>query len=310
MGQLLQKLSLQQVLSPQQILSLKLLQLPTLELEQVVKQELESNPLLESEEEDGDGGEEKDPSDDVDWDAILEDGFRLMGAQEEREEVEEDRRPQYSARTTLWDHLRSQLHLLLSDRRDIEIGEAIIGNLDEDGYLCCSVGEIAESSGFPEEDVERVLRVVQGMDPPGVGARDLRECMMIQLREMDLEDSLAMRIVRDHLDDLVERKYRKLCEELGVTEGELKEAEEVISKLNPRPASANFGEGAMSIVPDLIVERRDGDYEVVVNDSSVPSLRISPLYRSLLREESLEEEVRRLRVLALGGLREVGVGGR
>ena len=87
MGQLLQKLSLQQVLSPQQILSLKLLQLPTLELEQVVKQELESNPLLESEEEDGDGGEEKDPSDDVDWDAILEDGFRLMGAQEEREEV-------------------------------------------------------------------------------------------------------------------------------------------------------------------------------------------------------------------------------
>jgi len=292
--QLSQKLSLRQILAPQQLLSLKVLQLPTLELEQVVKQELESNPLLESEElEDMSQSEEsQEDMEDVDWNAILEDGFKLMGTQEEREEVEEDRRPQYSARMTLGDHLRSQLHLMLSDPRDIEIGEAIIGNIDEDGYLCCPVEEIAESVNVPKEDVEKVLRVVQTMDPPGVGARDVRESLMIQLKEMGLEDSLAMRIVRDHLNDFIERKYWKLLRDLGTTEEELKEAEDIISKLNPKPASANFGDGAMPIVPDLIVERKDGEYEVIVNDSYVPSLRISPVYRSLLRKRDLDEDVR------------------
>jgi len=130
------------------------------------------------------------------------------------------------------------------------------------------------------------------MDPPGVGARDVRESLMIQLKEMGLEDSLAMRIVRDHLNDFIERKYWKLLRDLGTTEEELKEAEDIISKLNPKPASANFGDEAMPIVPDLIVERKDGEYEVIVNDSSVPSLRISPLYRSLLRKRDLEEDVK------------------
>jgi len=134
--------------------------------------------------------------------------------------------------------------------------------------------------------------VVQTMDPPGVGARDVRESLMIQLKEMGLEDSLAMRIVRDHLNDFIERKYWKLLRDLGTTEEELKEAEDIISKLNPKPASANFGDGAMPIVPDLIVERKDGEYEVIVNDSYVPSLRISPVYRSLLRKRDLDEDVR------------------
>lgn len=288
--QLSQKLSLRQILAPQQLLSLKVLQLPTLELEQVVKQELESNPLLESEELEGPSQSEE--LEDVDWEAILEDGFKLMGTQEEREEVEEDRRPQYSSKITLGDHLRSQLHLMLSDPRDIEIGEAIIGNINGDGYLCCPVEEIAESLNVPREDVERVLRVVQTMDPPGVGARDVRESLMIQLKGMGLEDSLAMRIVRDHFGDFIERKYWKLLGDLGTTEKELKEAEDIISKLNPKPASANFGDEAMPIVPDLIVERKDREYEVIVNDSSVPSLRISPIYRSLLRKKDLEEDVK------------------
>ena len=294
--QLSQKLGLQQILAPQQLLSLKVLQLPTLELEQMVKQELEANPLLESDEpepENPSQAEElQEPTDEeVDWDAILEDGFELMGLPEDKEEQEEDRGPEYSARMSLSEYLRSQLRLLLPEE-DLEIGEAIIGSIDEDGYLCCPVEEIAKAIGVPPEEVERVLRIVQTLDPPGVGARDVREGLMLQLRDMGFEDSLAMRIVRDHLDDFIGRRYGKLCRELGVTEEELKEAERIISKLNPKPASGNFGEEALPIVPDIIVERRNGDYEVIVNDFSIPSLRISPLYRSLLRRKDLNEDIR------------------
>lgn len=297
MVELSQRLSLQQILAPHQLLSLKVLQLPTLELEQVIRQELEANPLLEVVEPEPEGPSQSEElqehtDEEVDWEAILWDGFELMGVPHEREEREEDRRPEYSAQVNLGEYLRSQLRLLLSDPKDLEIGEAIIGSIDGAGYLCCPVEEIAKAIEVPSEEVERVLRIVQTLDPPGIGARDVREGLMLQLKNMGLEDSLAMCIVKDHLEDFTARRYGKLCRELDVTEEELREAEQIISRLNPRPSSGNFGEEALPIVPDLIVEPRNGEYEVVVNDASVPSLRISPLYRSLLREKDLNDDVR------------------
>ena len=298
--QLTQTLSLQQKLAPQLIQSLQLLQLSALELEQLIKQELELNPVLELEEDEEPPSQEEAPDeeerpdeeeltsdfDEEDWTKYLEDAYEMgsrdFGEFEKRDEEEYRREPKETE--TLMDRLLFQLRMSVSTPKEQQIGEFILGNLNGDGYLTCPVDEIAESLSVPVEDVERVLEIIQTFDPPGIAARDLRECLMIQLTEKGLEDSLAMKIVRDHFEDWIKWHHPQLAQDLNISEDELRDALEVISSLNPKPGAELFAEEPRTIVPDVTVEKIDGEYIVILNDRFAPSLRISPAYVALLKD--------------------------
>ncbi|MFH1008158.1 MAG: RNA polymerase factor sigma-54 [Candidatus Latescibacterota bacterium] len=300
--QLSQTLSLQQKLAPQLIQSLQLLQLPTLELEQLIRQELEMNPMLELEEQEENlESEEADTEaespdteeelssdfDAEDWAKYLEDGFNMGGDSsrefERRDEQEEPRR-EIKDTETLMDRLLFQLHMGVSDPEDRLIGEFILGDLDGNGYLSAPTEEVSEALHVSAQDVERLLRIIQRFDPPGVAARDLRECLMTQLSEKGLGDSLAMQIVRDHFEDWTKWRHRELCRDLRISEETFRDALEVICSLNPKPGAELFADTPRTIIPDVTIEKVDEEYVVLLNDRFSPSLRVSPSYYALLKD--------------------------
>ncbi|MGB1892206.1 MAG: RNA polymerase factor sigma-54 [Candidatus Latescibacterota bacterium] len=310
-----QNLSLQQKMAPQLIQSLQLLQMSTLELELEIKQQLELNPLLEetmeqreeveepAEEVEALKEEEELPqeSEEVDWDALLDDQFDTGSYNSERTEYdpnwEVDREPQEN-RITAIPPLVEQLHeqLALGDLSIElrEIGEYIIGNLDDRGYLGCSVEEIAGDLDVEVEVVEHVLRTIQTFEPPGIAARDLRESLMIQLALSDLPlAELALEIVRDHMEDLTRRRLTRITRALGISNDLLKEVLEVIENLQPYPGSPSSSDynGLLTldtevsyITPDLIVEKEGEEWVVALADGTLPALRINPEYADLLKE--------------------------
>lgn len=338
MIRLTQTASLQQKMAPQLIQSLRLLQMPSLELEQLIQQELEINPLLEISEEmeqdeeeeewdlDDDPDDEEDPDpeeeaeleelefddadmddgrfDEDDWNEYLNDSG-YSSPQEEFDPNIEEWENDGAEQQSLEEELGAQLLLTDLSDEDREVGKYIIGNIDEDGFLQTRVEDISMVLGIDVETVERVLQVIQAFDPPGVGARDLRECLMIQLREQGLEGSLAMQIVQEHLDDLVNRRYSKICRALGVEREGIAQAEEVISGLNPKPMI--YREAKINhnlVVPDLEVQKVGDEYVVSLTDRNVPSLRVSPTYRTLLSQsEKVGREAKKFVVDRLNSAR-------
>jgi RNA polymerase sigma-54 factor len=315
MLRLSQNLSLQQKMAPQLIQSLQLLQMSTLELELEVRQQLELNPLLEESLELDEEREEEKPAeealkeeqelpkeaDEVNWDALLDEQFDQGAYNTERSEYdpnwEVDREPQENRITTippLVQLLQEQLSLSDLEGDDRQIAEAIIGSLDEKGYLACSVEDIAAVLEAPAEDVARVLVVVQGFDPPGVAARDLQECLIIQLRQREGPGvELALQVVRGHMEDLTKRRYGRITRALDVSAEQLREAIEVIQSLQPHPGSSSASDynGLLTlnmdvtyITPDLIVEKVGDEWVVSLTDGSLPSLRINTDYTRLLKD--------------------------
>ena len=302
-------------MTPQLQQAIRLLQMSTLELELEIKQQLELNPLLEetmeqreeveepAEEVEALKEEEELPqeSEEVDWDALLDDQFDTGSYNSERTEYdpnwEVDREPQEN-RITAIPPLVEQLHeqLALGDLSIElrEIGEYIIGNLDDRGYLGCSVEEIAGDLDVEVEVVEHVLRTIQTFEPPGIAARDLRESLMIQLALSDLPlAELALEIVRDHMEDLTRRRLTRITRALGISNDLLKEALEVIENLQPYPGSPSSSDynGLLTldtevsyITPDLIVEKEGEEWVVALADGTLPALRINPEYADLLKE--------------------------
>jgi len=295
------EIKLKQILAPQLIQSLKLLQMPILKLEQLIRHELSTNPFLEEAEpaeerdESMNGSEEEgeelsDPQlDKIDWEDYLRDEGEFY-FREEREKKEEKLKKVPVSEKNLYQHLTDQLHLSRLSKEELEIGEYIIGNIDENGYLVCSVEEIASALDTSPEKVSRILSLIQTFDPPGVGARNLRESLMIQLKEKGLEDSLAYRIVRDHLNDLEKKSFTQLSKSLGVSFEEVQEAMELIRTLNPRPAMGRFTRSATVVVPDLIVEKIGDEFVVFHNDKNVPRLRINDTYRELVKKGALRSK--------------------
>lgn len=310
-----QNLSLQQKMAPQLIQSLQLLQMSTLELELEIKQQLEINPLLEetmeqleeteesAEETEGIKEEEELPqeSEEVDIDALLDDQFDMGSYNSERTEYdpnwEVDREPQENRITTippLVEQLREQLALGELSLEEREIGEYIIGNLDDRGYLGCSIEDIAADLDVEVEEAERILRMIQSLEPPGVGARDLRESLMIQLAFSDEPlAELALEIVRDHMEDLTRRRLTRITRALNISNDLLKEALEIIENLQPYPGSTSSSDynGLLTldtevsyITPDLIVEKIGEDWVVSLADGTLPALRINPEYADLLKQ--------------------------
>jgi RNA polymerase sigma-54 factor len=286
-----------------------LLYMPLLDLQQHLKQELVANPFLELVEptEDGmEGDQENETTEDeneVDWEDILLDGFETGGRREEYEE-REYYEPTAVATRDLYDHLRDQIALLRLDPRQIVIAEEIIGNIDETGFLTCELEAIVQSlnaflesedakvAGFEDEapltleEAEAVLGIIQGLDPAGIGARDLRECLLLQLGDQDMGNTLVYDIVDKHFDRLVNHRWAEISKELGVSPLEVQSAADEISKLDPKPGlQYSAGEGNY-IIADLVVEKVDNDYIVFHNDTALPRLRLSRSYREVARDKA------------------------
>jgi RNA polymerase sigma-54 factor len=309
-----QNLSLQQKMAPQLIQSLQLLQMTTLDLIVEIKQQMELNPLLEEsteleeaeeQEEKVDEGlkeEEELPQDleEVNWEALLEEQFDQSSYNTERTEYdpnwEVDREPQENRITvarSLVQQLYDQLALTDLSVADREIGEFIIGNLDDRGYLACSTEELAQSLQVPAADVERVLVAIQTFDPPGIAARDLQECLLIQLQLREDENKdLALQVVRSHMEDLTKRRFTRITRTLGISLEELRGAIELIQSLQPHPGSFRNSDynGLLTldtevsyITPDLIVEKVGDEWVVSLTDGTLPSLRINAAYSKLLK---------------------------
>lgn len=315
MVNLVQRLSMQLKQSPQQVLLSSLLQLPILSLEQKIKHELEMNPLLEIDEElemeleqemetepelaleaekdgdsvDGEAEESEDAADEfekdeVDWDTILndEDNYEYKMPKDNSAEVYE--RPEV-AETTLPEHLLSQLHMTDLSEEEQTIGEYIIWNINEDGYLSCSLELIAENLGVAAGKVERVLKVIQKFEPVGIGARNLQECLLIQMEERDPENEVALEILRDHFEDFTNKRFEKIMKKMDISLDQVRAAMDEITKLNPKPGEGYVSYQQNVIVPDLIVERDDGDFRIIMNDWNIPHLRINNSYKKLLLDK-------------------------
>ena len=299
----------------------ELSQNPFLELADEAEDDEETNADDDSPDDAGEpdeDAEEEPPEEEIDWDEVLRDGFEATGPREQYEEREHYERPVVGARD-LRDHLNEQLGYLRLDERERWIAEEIVGNIDDDGLLSCALEDVvagldatrererdpalaraAEIDDEEErehataeirrlfaphgrEEVERVLGVVQRLDPPGVGARDLQECLQLQLAREGRADTLAGTIVADHFDALARHLWTDMARALGVTPLEVQDAADEIGRLDPRPGRRHSPEPDRYVVPDLVVDKVDGEYLVFVNDAGLPRLRLAERARSLAR---------------------------
>jgi RNA polymerase sigma-54 factor len=314
------RLSLRQtqrvVMTPLLQQAIQLLQLSTLELEQVVRKELEDNPLLEEvqqETQDVDADApapsepgvtelpaEPAPAEPVSKETTSVDGERadelpfdltsaVFDEPDERTPVSMEEREELPfenlgrAGTSLDEHLNEQLRWATDDPRTVAIGEAIIGNLDDDGYLRAEVEEIALGMGAPVEEVERALRLVQGFDPTGVAARSVRECLLLQLTADAEPDPISVEIVEKHFEDLERRRYAEIARALKQPLDRVMESIEEIQGLEPKPGRRFAASDQRYIAPDVSIHKVGDDYVVVLNEEGIPRLRVNALYRSLLR---------------------------
>src|SRR5690349_14651376 len=295
-----------------------LLYMPLLDLQQHLKQELLNNPfldLVEAEEEEEEEQEseveeqtqteaEDERTGEIDWEEILLDGFDTAGGRREEHEEKEYFEPVTVASRDLSDHLRDQVSLLELTPREMVLADEFIGNVNDDGYLACGVEDIvvtlndvvtksAESSGrdtdnlplYTIDEGNKMLAVIQALDPPGVGARDLRECLLLQLKEAGLADSIPGRLVRDHFDDLINHRWSDISKRAGIGAAEVQAAADEIQKLDPKPGLRFSDLSHNYIIPDLIVEKIDGAYRVSLNDSNLPRLRLSKTYQDMARDK-------------------------
>ncbi|MFQ5648322.1 MAG: RNA polymerase factor sigma-54 [bacterium] len=310
MANLVQKLAMSLKQSPQQVLLSSLLQLPILSLEQKIKVELETNPLLEIDEEmdlveeleeevvqvtDGEAKDEKESENDavdefekeeIDWETILNDDDTYEYRMPRDDSAEVFERPEV-AHTTLPEHLLSQLHMTnhLSER-EIVIGEYIIWNINEDGYLPYSVDFIAETLQEDTDQVEKVLKIIQHFEPLGIGSRSLQECLLIQILDIDDHNPCTVEILRDHFDDFTNKRYEKIAKKMDISLDGIRAAITDITKLNPKPGEGYVLFHQNVIVPDLVVEKdEDGDFSISMNDWNIPHLRINNSYRKLLLDK-------------------------
>ncbi|MDZ4179294.1 MAG: RNA polymerase factor sigma-54 [Coriobacteriia bacterium] len=288
-------------LSPQVYQGLSILAMPVAELQQLIEAEILENPLLEVDEADVEPlddeplDERTDTEEDRAWDDWLEmyDDLESTDTSAPRDpNVEQTNTEDFVGGVqTFDDYLLSQVGMLdLSDdvRRAAGI---VIGSLDSDGFFVGDCAEIAALAGVSAEIAEESLAVVQQLDPPGVGARTLVEALCIQMEYLGLDEPLLDRVVKHHLDDVAANHFRKVARALKVDESEIRRIVEVLRTLNPRPAGAfSPGPSPGYIVPDVTLRRFDEDWLIIPNNESVPTLRVSPRYRALLRTDSKADD--------------------
>ena len=305
--------------NPRLYQAMDLLYMPLLDLQQHLQQELLMNPVLElvPEDEDGEEGEEgteslevatpeeqkADNTDEMDWQKILEDGFETGGRNEEYEEREYIE-PVTVMTRDLMDHLREQVQMLELNPRQEFLADEFVGNINEDGYLACELAEIlngvntevrrvAESVGrdiselpmYTMQEVEELLPIIQQLDPPGVAARNLRECLLLQLATQGLEESVAFALVRDGFEELIGHRWSEMAKRFGIAVSEVQAVADQIAKLDPKPGLKFAPDNEHYIIPDLVVDKVDGRYVVYLNDGNLPRLKLSRTYQDIARDK-------------------------
>ena len=306
------KLSQRLVMTPALQQAIKLLQMSTLELREEIAAELQENPALEEsapsgtdETSDTDAApsadtaldsppsQEKDSQEalsEVDLDYMLqnyyESGPTLPRGSLERPEEHATWETNLTRPEDLATHLVRQLALVTSDDQLREIGESIIGNLDADGYLRAEFEELVAMDDYDPEKVREALSLIQTLDPPGVAARDLKECLLIQLEQRDLAETAAATIVREHLDLLPARRFEELARRLELDMAELKAHLEVLRTLQPKPGDRFSASSAVAVIPDVLVLKMGDGYQVLLNDDGFPRLRVSRYCRAILKAGS------------------------
>lgn len=283
------------VMTPELRLAIAILQMSTMELEEFTQKELEENPLLEVQEveeasgintpETAEAEKEKEPEPATsmeEWADYYHDrDIGISSGESEAKSYDNF----LTKRPTLYEHLQFQLRLACMDTQDWEVGLYIIGNIDGSGYLCMDKEEIATQTGSAMDRVERVLSLVQSLHPHGVGASTLQESLLIQLRYFGKEDPLAERIIYEHLDDLALGKLAKISQSLGASVQQVQKACDIIRTLDPKPGlQYSSSDEIKYIIPDAIVEKIEGEYVVVLNDSASPRLVVNQLYESMMRK--------------------------
>lgn len=291
-----------QKLSPQQIQMIKLLEIPTIQLEQRIKKELEENPVLElGNEEEGERYEEEERTQDQEQDEFSLDDYlndediptyKLQTKNYSKDEKRED--IPFSTGASFSDHLESQLGLRNLSERQYMLAEYIIGNIDEDGYLRRKLEAIVDDLAFSqnistsEEELLEVLHIIQELEPVGLGARDLQECLLLQIEKKDQdvnEIRLARQILKNYFQEFTKKHYDKILNRLNITEDDLKDAMEEIVRLNPKPGGSYndpYNRSAEHIIPDFILENDEGEFQLSLNSKNVPDLKLSRTYTNML----------------------------
>ena len=282
------KLTYKLRLSPQMKLSLNLLQLPLIKLKDYISEEIEKNPLLEPADAENIGMPMLQHSE-----PLQEQVEPQMPWSEEDEEKKEYRENLITAPLTLQEHLLKQLHLVSSSDQEVKIGELIIGNIDNDGYLRCPIEDIAESCKTTIQKAEKVLTLVQTFDPMGIGARDLRECLLLQLKAKQQENSLTGQIVDNYLSFLEKKRYNYIAKKLKVSIKEIKDAVKEIASLEPKPGRSFSTETTCRLIPDAILRKDRGNYEVILNDWELPHITINDKYKKMLKQKDTPDETKK-----------------
>jgi RNA polymerase sigma-54 factor len=300
------RLSQRLILTPSLQQAIKLLPLTTLELAEVLEQEVMENPLLEEVPQEQPSADEiaqeeakaerEDSLKDIDVEKFFEDYLDDSDHRRTRSSEVPELPPIENTLTEqpdLYDHLLWQLHMSVSDELLLEIGDVIIQNVDEDGLLRASPDEIANMGPYPMEEVEKALCIIQRLDPAGVAARDLNECLRLQLKNLGLEGSPTDVMVRDYMKQLQSHQYPEIGRQMGLTPDEVSHHLEIIKRLDPKPGMKYSPDKSSYVIPDVFVVKEGDDYKIVLNDDGLPKLRISPTYRRMLDgKEAGSEETR------------------
>jgi RNA polymerase sigma-54 factor len=299
-----QSLSQQQVLAPQLQQSLQILQAPMLELRNLIQQELCTNPTLEEEITEPTIEDKKQEHDEFQEEfdrlAKLDEEWRDYMSQTQsysgRSAEEEERRQFFFdsivGQETLQQHLLEQVQSSELNDSDRKLAELIIGNVDDSGFLQTTPEDIATNTGMELDDLRRVLEFVHTFHPVGVGARDLRECLLIQLRRLSKDQSLEYRIVDRHLEDLGKRRFPEIARRLGTTPEQIQRAANFIGTLDPKPGQVFTPDPNNYVLPDVNVEKIGGDYQITLNGEQIPHLRISNTYKDLMSQENNANDVK------------------
>jgi RNA polymerase sigma-54 factor len=298
------KLSQKLIMTPSLQQAIKLLQLSKLELQEVLNQELLENPLLEelteevTKSEEAEAPEakpeeeakpaetkEKDSFEEIDYDAYFQDYIEYGYNPRMNEEHEEFPIENTLTRPpNLADHLSWQLAMSDASPRIKEVASFLIGNIDEDGYLRASLEEVERAGPYRHEEVEEAVQLLQSFDPIGVGARDLRECLQLQLAALELDNPLVEKIIRDHWDLFMARQFVQLAKVVGIELKELEAIVEVIKRLDPKPGRKYSSERAIYVEPDVYVHKVGDEYVIMLNEDGMPKLRINSSYRQMLNQ--------------------------
>lgn len=292
------RLSQRLVMTPSLQQAIKLLQMSKLELVEEVQQELLENPTLEESQTESSTSEQPEPAEkEPAEDGTADDAFSEIDYESYFQDIESEYSPRggreipadlptfastLAEQPNLTDHLTWQLGMNASDERMKEIGRAVIGNLDSDGYLKATIEELQAIGGYSQEEVAQALRLIQDFDPIGVGAANLTECLCLQLKQLGEDGTAAEQIVRFHMDKVQNRRFKELAGILGLQMDDLEAEIEIIRGLDPRPGQKYNTERSMYIVPDVYIVKVDDEYQVLLNEDGLPRLRISPIYRRMV----------------------------